>query len=84
MSELTCRDVVDFLMDYLAGGLDPEQRVAFDAHLAACPDCVVYLRDYEETVRLGKAAFEYLDAPAAEQLPPELVQAILAARRKPP
>ena len=81
-SELTCRDVVDFLIDYLAGGLDAGQRAAFEAHLAMCDDCVTYLRQYEETVRLGKAAFDRLDAAADDHLPQELVDAILAARPK--
>jgi hypothetical protein len=33
MATLTCREVVAFLMDYLAQSLDPAQRAAFEAHL---------------------------------------------------
>lgn len=82
MTELTCRDVVEFLMDYQAHDLDPAQRHAFEAHVAVCDECVAYIRSYEQTVRLGKAAFERLEEPADEQLPKELIQAILAARRR--
>lgn len=82
MNELTCRDVVEVLMDYLDGDLTSRQREEFEAHLAVCNDCAAYLRQYEETVRLGRAAFERLDDPGAERVPPALVRAILAARRK--
>lgn len=82
MSELTCRDVVDFLMDYMEGGLDAPQRAEFETHLTLCDDCVAYLRQYEATVRLGKAAFDRPEASAEGQLPKGMVQAILAARRK--
>lgn len=82
MSELTCRDVVEFLAAYLDGELEPPQRHAFETHLAKCDDCVVYIRSYEETVRLGKSAFSKLDEPAEGSVPRGLAEAILAARRK--
>jgi anti-sigma factor RsiW len=82
MTELTCRDVVEFLMDYLTHELDASQRHAFEAHVAVCDECVRYIRSYEQTVRLGKAAFECLEEPADGQLPKKLIQAILDARRR--
>jgi anti-sigma factor RsiW len=77
---MTCREFIDFLMEFLNGELTPEQCAQFEAHLAECPDCVNYLHSYEETVRLGRAAFDELDAPLPEGIPEDLVQAILAAR----
>ena len=82
MTELTCREVVEFLMDYLTHELDPAHRHAFDAHLATCDECVAYIRSYEQTVRLGKAAFERPDEPADEPVPKKLIEAVLAARRR--
>ena len=79
---MTCRELVGFLMEYLAGELSEGQRTEFDAHLAQCPWCVNYLRTYAETVRLGKAAFASLDAGVPEEVPERLAQAILAARSK--
>ena len=76
---MTCREMIDFLMDYLEGELPPEDHARLDVHLAACPECVDYLDSYEQTVRLGKICCEAEDA-GAEALPEELVQAILAAR----
>jgi anti-sigma factor RsiW len=84
MAVLTCRDVVAFLMDYLDESLEPLQRAEFEAHLAACDECVAYLRRYEQTTRLGRAAFEEPDAAAEAHVPRRLVEAILAARRGTP
>ena len=79
---MTCRDVIEFLIEYLAGELPPEQHKAFTEHLNACPECVTYLNSYEEAVRLGKAALSEPDDPLSDDVPEELVQAILAVRRK--
>ncbi len=79
---MTCREVTEFFAEYLAGELPPEQHRVFTEHLDGCPACVAYLKSYEETVRLGKAAFSQPDEPVSDDIPEELVQAILAARRK--
>jgi anti-sigma factor RsiW len=82
MSRLTCRDVVEFLSDYLTCELDAAARTAFDEHLAECDECVAYIRGYERTVRLARTAFDKLDEPVEQQVPRQLVDAILAARRR--
>ena len=76
---MTCRELIDFLADYLGNELPPDTRSAFEEHLAACPDCVEYLRTYRDTIRLGRAACE--DEVAGEA-PEELVRAVLEARRR--
>ena len=78
---LSCRELIDFLAAYLDGELAPEARADFDRHLSLCPSCVDYLASYRETVRLGKRACEP-DAELPADVPPELVDAILAARRR--
>ena len=79
---MTCREVIDFLMEYLSGGLSASERAEFDRHLADCPDCSAYLKSYKETIKLGKAVFADLDTPVLQDAPEELVQAILASRRE--
>jgi len=79
---MTCRELIDFLMDYRAGALPEAQCASFEAHLELCPPCVDYLRTYEETVRLGKGACNNPDDAVSEEVPDELVQAILSARAK--
>ena len=52
---MTCREFIEFLMEYHAGELSAGERAPFEEHIAECPPCVAYLRMYEETVKLGKA-----------------------------
>jgi len=81
--ELSCRDFVEVIMAFLDGELDAAQCALFDAHLAACPDCVHYLDSYKTTITLGKSICdpEDADAPVPDDVPEELVQAVIAARR---
>ncbi|MCI0586712.1 MAG: zf-HC2 domain-containing protein [Planctomycetes bacterium] len=79
---ITCRELYDFILGYQSGELAPSQRKEFDAHLAICPSCVNYLDSYRKTVALGKAAYTRTEEPASGQVPEELIQAILAARKK--
>lgn len=79
MNDLTCRDVADFLMAYLDRELEPPRRAAFEAHLAACDECVRYLRSYARTVRLAKASGR--DPAEPSDVPERLVGSILAARK---
>ena len=55
---LTCRELIDFLADYLDGGLAPEVRAGLEIHLSVCPGCVDYLESYRKTIRLAKQACE--------------------------
>ena len=79
--QLSCREVLDFLAAYLDDGLEGGVREAFERHLARCPACVGYLESYRETIRLGRAACT--DDAVAEEIPEELVDAILASRGAP-
>jgi len=80
---LTCREFIDFIMSWLDGELEPAVRRSFAEHLEMCPDCVDYLDSYERTVALGKAAWDApSDAEVPDEVPEELVQAVLAARRR--
>lgn len=78
---LTCRELVDFLWRYVEDDLAPEERKAFDRHLAMCRSCRAYLDSYRRTLDLGRAAFLDLDAAVPGEVPEELIQGILAVRR---
>jgi anti-sigma factor RsiW len=77
---VTCRDFAEFLLEYVDGGLPLEARRRFDEHLAICPDCVQYLQHYTETIKAGRLAMAG-DLP--DDVPDDLVSAILRARREP-
>jgi anti-sigma factor RsiW len=76
---MTCRDFVALLMRYLSAELSPAQWARFEEHLAECPDCVAYLDSYQQTIRLGREAYADPQGDGADDIPEELVRAILAA-----
>lgn len=77
---MTCREVIEFLMDYTSGELPHEVRAEFERHLELCPPCVAYLHTYEQTRELARHACISQDKPVDADVPEELVRAILAAR----
>jgi anti-sigma factor RsiW len=79
---MTCRELTDFLDDYLDGSLAAQARATFDTHIGECPECATYLATYAATIRLAKVAAAEPDRPIPCGVPEELVQAILAARRR--
>jgi anti-sigma factor RsiW len=79
---MTCREVTEFLMDYLDGSLTPDVRTAFEGHLAICANCRAYLQQYTMTLEAAHAAFaDETDAEVA--IPEELTTAILASLARP-
>ncbi len=77
---MTCRQLVDFLAEYVADGLEVSERTAFAAHLADCPACADYVRSYRDTIALAKDAARD-DEAAVAAMPPELVDAISGRTR---
>jgi anti-sigma factor RsiW len=78
---ITCRELIDFIADYLEDRLDANDRREFDRHLAVCPSCVNYLDAYKKTIALGKQALAPSDEPARGVAPEGLLKAIKDARR---
>ena len=79
---ITCREVVDFLDEYLSGQLEGARLEEFEYHLSSCPPCINYMESYRRAVLLGRQALRRSeDAPPAE-VPDRLVEAILEARRR--
>ena len=79
---MTCRELTDFLDEYLAGELAAEARGCFESHLVECRDCLAYLRGYRETVRVLRETGRDVAAEVPPDVPTELVRAITAARRR--
>ena len=80
---MTCQELADFLARYLDQELPNTQRSEFDRHLRECPPCEVYLGTYRATIALGRSAIEDPAAPVPQEVPEELVRAILAAKSRP-
>jgi anti-sigma factor RsiW len=79
---MTCREVADFLADYVSGALTADVRAQFDRHLSVCSNCRAYLATYRATIELGRRVFTIPDADARTEAPAELVSAILNAIRR--
>jgi len=73
---MTCRDLTDFLADYVADELPVATRETFEGHLARCPNCRVFVAQYRHTIVLERLA---LSSDADPELPEDLVRAIMKA-----
>lgn len=81
----TCRDIAEFLADYLDHELPIERQAEFERHLSRCRCCEHYLDSYRDTIRLCRESLR--SGEPAEALPPApegLVAAVMAALGKPP
>ena len=70
--DITCREIVERVTDYLEGALPPEQVEAFEMHLVYCGGCVNYVDQLRETIHLSGRLTE-------DSLPPELQKELLEA-----
>jgi anti-sigma factor RsiW len=69
-------------MEYSSGELAGPERAEFEAHLAECAECVAYLETYQKTIHLVKTAYAYPHHQVPDEVPEQLVAAVLAARAK--
>ncbi len=76
---ITCKELIEFLANYIDGTLAAPARHEFERHLGVCPSCVAYLDSYKKTIALGRAAMAPTDDAAA--IPDRLAQAIRNARK---
>jgi predicted anti-sigma-YlaC factor YlaD len=79
---VTCREFIDFLSAYLDRELSTEEMDRFDGHLSVCPACVDYMKTYEHTIRLTRYLGSEPDSGLPDDVPEDLVKAILASRKK--
>jgi predicted anti-sigma-YlaC factor YlaD len=78
VEELSCREVVEILGDYLEGAMTSEDRVRLEQHLADCDGCAAYLEQLRVTIRLSGRLSE--EAVSSEAMAP-LLEAFRAWRR---
>jgi anti-sigma factor RsiW len=53
-TDLTCRELVELVTDYLEDELSPGERARFDAHLAECEGCRRYVEQMRTTIKLAR------------------------------
>lgn len=67
--ELTCRELVEVVTDYLEGRMPAERRLLFEEHVAFCSWCQTYLDQMRHTIRAtGTLREEDLGADTRDRL----------------
>jgi anti-sigma factor RsiW len=79
MTSLTCREVSEFLMEYVGDSLPEDIHSHFESHVDACDNCRTFLLQYRETIAAGRLAC--CDDAAPVDCPEDLVRAVMAALR---
>lgn len=81
LRDRTCREVIEFLDDFVSRRLPADQMAEFEAHLGICPACRDFLKTYSDTIALSRGAMKEAAGQGAARMPEDLVKAVLAARR---
>ena len=78
---LTCRQVEEFLMDYLENRLGFWMTLQFSIHLFMCTNCSKYMQEYKNTIALEKKIFENPEDEAIGNVPDDILHAILNVKK---
>lgn len=77
---ITCREFEEFVLSYLDDELPARQARIFEWHLRICRECREYLAAYRRTIELSEAVLRPAQETVPEDVPEDLVRAVLAAR----
>jgi anti-sigma factor RsiW len=68
-ADLSCRELVELVTEYLEGRLPAEDRARFERHPDDCAGCRVYLEQMRQTIRaLGHLSEDSIQPTARSQL----------------
>lgn len=78
---MKCRELAEFLNDYVSGELPVETRTHFELHLGKCKNCHHHMVQYEVAIKAGRIACDEMsdEMPA---MPEELIKAVPATRQQ--
>jgi anti-sigma factor RsiW len=71
---ITCRQLLELLLDYVSGELPPEMHRHLEEHVRKCPPCLHSLESYRATIQLTRRLPQ-------QPPPPGLLHRFLAALR---
>jgi anti-sigma factor RsiW len=72
--DVTCKEIVELVTDFVEGALGPEEREAVEMHLNLCDGCTDYLRQLRMSIELTGTL-------PADAISPELEDELCAAFR---
>jgi anti-sigma factor RsiW len=61
-NEMSCKELVELVTEYLEGALPAADRARFDEHLAQCPWCVEYVAQIERTITAVGASWRDVES----------------------
>jgi len=73
-AELTCKELVELVTDYIDGALPANELERFEEHLVYCGPCVTHVEQMRATIRAAGVLQE-------EDLEPAVADDLLAAFR---
>ena len=76
---ITCEEFEAFILAYLDNELPQRQRTIFEVHIRMCRECRDYLAAYRRTTELGRAAMLPDSDAVLDDVPQDLVTAILTS-----
>lgn len=76
----SCQQVVEVVTEYLEGGLDASDRLAFERHVAICPPCRGY---FSQLRRVSKVAGALSENDVPERLRESVLEAFRDWKREP-
>jgi anti-sigma factor RsiW len=69
VEQLSCRELVELVTDYLEGALTEEERLRFEEHIDRCGGCRIYLEQIRQTIAvLGHLPVDGLSPDAEREL----------------
>jgi anti-sigma factor RsiW len=72
---MTCRELMELLIDYVQGELEPGLCEHISEHLTLCPPCETFVSTYRITIQLTRRL-------PASPMPPELAARLQEAMRR--
>ena len=73
---MTCRELEEFIVDYIDGNLPYSKKIMFVFHLIMCDECNSYINAYKKSIELGKKHFEEIDKDLQVDPPDKLIEII--------
>lgn len=76
LDAFTCKELVDFCLEFLDGSLPTDEASRFQNHLGYCGECVSFFETYRKTPEVSREVFA-LQMPAGVK---QAVRSFLRAR----
>ena len=68
-NEMSCKELVELVTDYLEGALSPADHRRFELHLSKCEGCNLHIDQMRLTIKaVGQLTEDSIDPPAKDEL----------------